>query len=448
MKKLKADFPIFQSKKSQLQQSCGAFLKNDPGIFTPRNGLSKVAAELRGMDPFLRNHNSLKRLIYLDNGATTQKPQCVIDAMTHFYEHDNANVHRGIYLLSQKATMAYEKAHETVARFIGASMEEIIFNGGTTEGLNGLARSLGSNLNVGDEIVLTVMEHHSNLIPWQEIAREKGARLKFIPLTDDYRLDLTKAKELITAKTKIVSVTHMSNVLGTINPISELALLAHAVGAVLVVDAAQSVAHLPINVKELDCDYLVFSGHKMAGPTGIGVLYGKKKLLEKLPPFEYGGGMVKEVTFEKATWNDLPWKFEAGTPPIAEAIGLMAAIEYLEKISMENIATHGHELVQYGLQKMSAISGLILIGPSTVDERGPIFSFTLDGIHPHDVSELLDREGIAVRAGNHCARPLLSVLRGISGEQSTVRASFYIYNDNTDMDALVAAILKIKKRFA
>ncbi len=404
--------------------------------------------ELKKDFPIFQQGGTLKPLIYLDNGATTQKPRCVIDAMSSFYEHTNANVHRGIYLLSQKATMAYEKAHEVVAAFIGASMEEIVFTRGTTEGLNGLARSLGSSLKEGDEIVLTVMEHHSNLVPWQEIARERGAVLKFIHLTDDYRIDLKMARDLITSKTKIVSVTHMSNVLGTINPISELAPIAHRVGAVLIVDAAQSIAHLPINVRELDCDYLVFSGHKMAGPTGIGVLYGKKILLENLSPFEYGGGMVKEVTLEKATWNDLPWKFEAGTPPIAEAIGLMAAIEYLQKVGMEKIEVHGRELVHYGLQRLLMIPGLTLIGPHTVDERAPIFSFTLEGIHPHDVSELLDREGIAVRAGNHCARPLHSLLKGLPGEQSTLRASFFIYNDKADIDALVVAIQKIQARFA
>ncbi len=415
---------------------------------TPLKNNGKLnARELKKDFPIFQQKNS-KPLIYLDNSATTQKPRSVIDAMTYFYEHNNANVHRGIYLLSQKATMAYEKAHQVVAAFIGASPEEVIFTRGTTEALNGLARSLGSRLNAGDEIVLTVMEHHSNLIPWQEIAREKSAVLKFIHLTDDYRLDLRKAKELITSKTKIVSVTHMSNVLGTINPIKELAVMSHVVGAIVVVDAAQSVPHLPVNVRDLDCDYLAFSGHKMCGPTGIGVLYGKKELLEQLPPFEYGGGMVKEVTLETATWNDLPWKFEAGTPPIAEAIGLMAAIEYLQTVGMDKIAAQGYELVQYGLQELSLIKGLTLLGPAVVDRRGPIFSFTLDGIHPHDVSELLDREGIAVRAGNHCARPLLSILKGTNGEQSTVRASFYLYNDKAEIDALVTAIRKIQARFA
>mgnify|MGYP001620080663 FL=1 len=378
-------------------------------------------------------------LIYLDNSSTTQKPVKVIEAIKNYYEQDNANVHRGIYKLAQKSTILYEKAHEVVAGFIGAEFEEVIFTKGTTEGLNLLAYSLGKNLQAGDEIALTEMEHHSNIVPWQQIAQEKGAVIKFIPITKEYRLDLEKAKELITAKTKIVSIVHMSNVLGTINPVKELAELAHTVGAAMIVDAAQSVPHTPINVKGLNCDFLVFSGHKMCGPTGIGVLYGRKELLETMQPFLYGGDMISEVTFEQATWNELPWKFEAGTPNLAGAAGLMAAVEYLQEIGMEQVETHGQELTKYALEKLSTVPGLTIIGPATTENRGPVLSFTIDGIHPHDLSEMLDKKNIAVRGGFHCAMPLFSKLV-VDG---SIRASFYLYNDKEDVDHLVKAVKNI-----
>ena len=389
--------------------------------------------------PILKAEANGKRLIYLDSAATSQKPAKVIDTLKEYYEQDNANVHRGIYKLAQKSTVIYEKAHEVVAKFIGAEFEEIIFTKGSTEGLNLLAYSLGKNLQAGDEIVLSEMEHHSNLVPWQQLAAEKKLVLKFIPLTKEYKLDLKKAQEFITTKTKIISIVHMSNVLGTINPVQEIAAMAHQVGAVMIVDAAQSVPHLPIDVKELDCDFLVFSGHKMCGPTGIGVLYGKKELLEKMPPFLYGGDMISEVTFQKATWNELPWKFEAGTPNMAGAAGLMAAVEYLQNIGMENVAAHAKELTKYALQKLAEIPGLIIIGPKTADLRGPVISFTIDGIHPHDLSEMLDKENIAVRGGFHCAMPLFSKL-GLDGSS---RASFYIYNTKEEVDALVSALQKV-----
>jgi len=384
--------------------------------------------------PILKNG-----LIFLDNSATTQKPRKVIEAVTEYYENENANVHRGIYKLAQKATLQYEKAHEVVAKFIGAEFEEVIFTKGATEGLNLLAYSLGKNLKEGDEIVLTEMEHHSNLVPWQQIATDKGAVLKFIPVTKEHRLDMGKAKELITNKTKIVSVVHMSNVLGTINPVKEIAELAHKVGAVMIVDAAQSVPHMKVNVKELNCDFLVFSGHKMCGPTGIGVLYGRKELLEKMQPFLYGGDMIREVSFEKSTWNDLPWKFEAGTPNMAGAAGLMAAIEYLQEIGMENITTHGQNLTRYALERLSKIPRLTIVGPTNAENRGPVISFNIEGMHPHDVSELLDKANIAVRGGFHCAMPLFSKL-GIDG---SIRASFYLYNTTEDVDRLFEAVLKI-----
>ncbi len=381
----------------------------------------------------------LTNIIYLDNSSTTQKPKQVIEAIKKYYEEDNANVHRGVYKLSLKATIAYEKAHEIVAKFINAKFEEVIFTKGTTESLNLLAYSLGKNLKAGDEIVLTEMEHHSNLVPWQQLAKEKSLILKFIPITAEFRLDMQKARELLTTKTKIVSVTHVSNVLGTINPIKELALLAHEKGAVLIVDGAQSVPHMPINVKELNCDFLAFSGHKMCGPTGIGGLYGKKELLEKMDPFLYGGDMIKEVTFEKSTWNDLPWKFEAGTPPIAGAVGLAAAIEYLQAIGMENIQQHEQELTQYVLKKLSALPHIKLLGPATVQDRAAVFSFTIEGMHPHDVSELLDKANICVRGGHHCAMPLHEKLKA----NGSVRTSLYFYNTREDVNMLIDSIAAI-----
>ncbi|MDP3734418.1 MAG: cysteine desulfurase [Nanoarchaeota archaeon] len=394
--------------------------------------------------PILKTLINGKKLVYLDNSATTQKPKQVIAAMTHFYEHCNANVHRGIYTLSRQATEAYEKSRQIIADFIGASFDEIIFTKGTTESLNLLASSLGKKLQPGDEIVLSEMEHHSNIVPWQQIAKEKKCILKYIPLTAEYTLDLEKAKKIINSKTKIVSVTQMSNVLGTINPITELARIAHAVDAVLIVDGAQSVPHLPVNVQELECDFLAFSGHKMGGPTGIGVLYGKRKLLENMEPFLYGGDMIREVSFDNASWNELPWKFEAGTPSIAQAIGLAAAVQYLQNYGMDKIVEHEKKLTAYALQKLSTIPGLKIIGSAHLDNRGAIFSFTLDGIHSHDVSEILDREGIAVRGGHHCAMPLMSRLQ-LPG---TTRASLYLYNTEKDVDALVTGLKKVQKVFA
>jgi len=408
--------------------------------------LAKLIPNLEkiGLDfPLLARCINGKRIVYLDNGATSQKPDTVISAMNHFYTQDNANVHRGIHQLSQRATMEYENAHQVVADFIGASFEEIIFTRGTTESLNFLAEALTKNLQPGDEIVLSQMEHHSNLVPWLQQAKERKLGIRYIPITKDYHLDMEQAQKIITPKTKIVSITHMSNVLGTINDIPTLAKLAHKVGAVLIVDAAQSVPHLTIDVHDLGCDFLVFSGHKMYGPTGIGVLYGKKRLLEQLNPFQYGGGMIREVTFEYATWNDLPWKFEAGTPPIAEAIGLSAAVGYLTAQGMQHLKEHEQQLTQYTLQKLSEIQGLTIVGPGTTKHRGPVISFTLQGLNPHDVSELLDREGIAVRGGHHCAMPLLNLL----GLEGVTRVSLAIYNTKDDIDQLFEAIHKAVRIF-
>ncbi len=383
------------------------------------------------------------RLIYLDNGATSQKPLKVLNAMNRFYNKYNANVHRGIYKISAQATHAYEEAHRKVAEFIGAGFEEVIFTKGATESINLLAYSLGRELKAGDEIVLSQMEHHSNLVPWQQFAKQKKLVLKFIRITPEHRLDMQHAKELITKKTRIVSITHMSNVLGTINPVKKLAELAHKNSALFVVDGAQSIPHMPIDVKEIDCDFFVFSGHKMLGPTGIGVLYGRKHLLEKMEPFQYGGDMISEVGFEDSKWNELPWKFEAGTPNIAGGIGLGAAVDYLKSVGMKNIREYEEKLTAYALKTLSEIKGVKIYGPTNTTDRGSVISFTVEGIHPHDVATILDRYEIAVRGGHHCAMPLMNLL-GITG---TIRASLSFYNTKEEIDALAAGIKKAQEVF-
>ena len=382
----------------------------------------------------------LKNYVFLDSASSTQKPKQVIKAVSEFYEKSYANIHRGVYDLSEKATEKYEEARAVIAEFIGAKTEEVIFTKGTTEGLNLLATSLGEKLERGDEVVLSIMEHHANLVPWQKL-QKKGIVLKFIPLTENYHLDMEKAKELINTKTKIVSVVQVSNVLGTVNDVKKLGELAHKVGAVMIVDAAQSVPHMKVDVNELGCDFLVFSGHKMLGPSGIGVLYGRRYLLNEMEPYQYGGDMIREVTLGNSTWNDLPWKFEAGTPPIAQAVGLGEAVKYLLKIGISTIEEHEKELTAYALDKLSKIAGLKIIGP--LQKRGAVFSFVLEGIHPHDAAEILNRKKIAVRGGHHCAMPLMKAL-GISG---TTRASFYLYNDKKDVDALVNGIKKVQEIF-
>ncbi|MBI4148986.1 cysteine desulfurase [Candidatus Woesearchaeota archaeon] len=398
---------------------------------------------LRRDFPLLQQQSNGKPLIYLDSASTTQKPASVIQAMSNYYLTMNANIHRGVYRLSQDATAAYEEAHRNVAGFINAGFEEVIFTKSATESLNLLAYTLTKGMLQGEEIVLTQMEHHSNLVPWQQLAKERGLVVKYIRLTPDFRLDMQHAKEMITKRTKVVSVCHMSNVLGTINPITELASLAHAQGAVLVVDGAQGMPHLPVDVKALGCDFYAASGHKMLGPTGIGILYGKKALLEKLPPFLYGGDMIREVSYADSTFNDLPWKFEAGTPNIAEAIGLAAAIDYLRSIGMEQVQQHEMMLTEYALAKLGEMPGVRIIGPATAEQRSGVISFAVDGIHTHDVATVLDSEGIAVRGGHHCAMPLMELL-GLAG---TTRASFSVYNTQEEVDALVAAIQKAQRIF-
>jgi cysteine desulfurase/selenocysteine lyase len=402
------------------------------------------AKKIKNDFPILKNNKYRKNLVYLDNAATSQKPVSVIRAISDYYENYNANVHRGIYKLSEVASVAYEDAHKKVAKFINAEgFDEIVFTRNTTESINLLAYSLLRDLKKGDEIVLSEMEHHSNLVPWQQLAKEHGLKMRFIRFDAGCLLDMKHAKSLITKKTKIVSCTHASNVLGTINPVKELAKLAHSVGALMVVDGAQSAPHMKIDVKDMDCDFFAFSGHKMLGPTGIGVLYGKRHLLSRMRPFLYGGGMISKVTLDDTTFQEPPERFEAGTPDISGAIGLAAAIDYLEKIGIENIRKHDEELTKYAIAELKKIQGVSIYGPSAVKDRSAVISFNIKGIHPHDVAEILDSHGVAVRAGNHCAMPLMHRL-GISG---SARASFYLYNDKSDVDALVSAIKKAKQVF-
>jgi cysteine desulfurase/selenocysteine lyase len=401
---------------------------------------------LRADFPILSRQVHGKPLVYLDNAATTQKPTQVLDAFDGFYREHNANVHRGLHALSMEASEMYEAAHETVADFIGAKgMEEIVFTQGTTDSINLVAYAYGLNeLGKGDDVVGTVMEHHSNFVPWQQITRMRGATFKHIPITKDGHLDMEAAKKLITNRTRLVTVTAASNVLGTINPIRELADLAHERNALLLVDAAQSVPHMPTDVARLDADLLAFSGHKMLGPTGIGVLYGKRDVLDAMKPFRYGGEMIRRVTFEESRWNDLPWKFEAGTPIIAPGIGLAAAIDYLERLGMDNVREHEVALTRYALRRLKELPGLKVYGPQKAEERSGLAAFTLGDVHAHDVADLLDREGIAVRAGHHCAQPLATLLDVVS----TARASFYVYNHEKEVDGLVDALEGIQRLFA
>ena len=380
-----------------------------------------------------------KSLVYLDSAATTQKPQQVIDAVSYFYSNYNANVHRGIYELSMKATEAYEFARQNIAKFINApDWRSIVFTGGTTESINLVAYSWArKNLQKGDEILITEMEHHSNIVPWQLVAKEIGIILKYIPVNIDGTLDLANLDELITNKTKLVSVIHQSNVFGTINPIKKIINRAKQVGAITVIDAAQSIPHGHVDVQDLDCDFLAFSGHKMLGPTGIGVLYGKTGLLDSMPPFMGGGDMINSVTMTESTWNDIPYKFEAGTPNIAQAIGLGAAIDYINEIGLTNINNYVKHLLKNALEKLQTIDGLTIYGHQ-VGESSSVISFNLESVHPHDLAQFLDQDGIAVRAGHHCAQPIMDKL----GVSSTIRASFYLYNTEEEIDKLCASLKK------
>ncbi len=397
---------------------------------------------IKSQFPIFENHPDL---VYLDSAASTQTPQIVLDAMNEYYTQYRANIHRGLYDLSARATEKYEEAREKVAGFIGAETNEVIFTSGTTHGLNLLARGLCKNLKAGDNIVLTRLEHHANLVPWQEYAQEKGVELRFIELNDNYELDINSAKQLIDKNTKVVSFSLVSNVLGTITiaNIPEIFKYAQSVGAITVVDAAQAMAHMGPDVKVLDCDFLVFSGHKMYGPTGIGVLYGKKERLEQLEPFFYGGDMIREVTYEKSSWADIPERFEGGTPNIAGAIGLGAAVDFIQSIGILNIIDHEVRLQEKLFEELNKIDGLKIIGPEFGEPRIGVVSFTLEGIHPHDIAEILNRDNVCIRAGHHCAMPLMKKL-DLSG---TSRISIGMYNTEEDIEKCVAAIQKVKTIF-
>ena len=400
-------------------------------------------ATLRADFPILdRTVRGGKRLVYLDNAASSQKPNVVIDALADYYRRYNANVHRGIHTLSEEATDEYEKARRKIQRFINAkSPEELVFVRNTTEAINLVAYSYGERLREGDEILLTEMEHHSNLVPWQMLADRKGARLKFIPLNDDGTLDLDKLGGLLTDRTRIVALTHMSNVVGTINPVEEITRRAHEAGAVVLLDAAQSVPHLPVDVQAIGADFLAFSGHKMLGPMGIGVLYGRREVLESMPPFLGGGNMIMMVELEHSTWNELPDKFEAGTPDAGGAIALGVAVDYLSAVGMENVRRHEREITDYALEVLMGIEDLALYGPKSADGRGGVLAFNFADIHPHDLGTLLDRDGVAIRAGHHCCQPLMRRL----GQVATARASFYLYNTRDEVDALAAALGNARK---
>ncbi len=384
------------------------------------------------------------KLVYLDSTATAQKPLAVIAAMDEFYRRSNANIHRGVHALAEESTMLYEQAREKIAKFINAaSPRQVIYTRNATESLNLVAYSWGrANLKAGDLVILTEMEHHSNLVPWQILATERGLRLEFIPVTADGLLDLDEYKKLLQQSPKLVSFTHMSNVLGTINPAVEMIQLAHTAGAMTVVDGAQSVPHFKVDVQALDVDFLVFSAHKMVGPTGIGVLYGKTALLEAMPPFLGGGDMIKEVKLRSFRPNDLPYKFEAGTPAIAEAVGFGAACDYLSSLGMDEIAAHEHTITEYALERLEEVPGLKLFGPSA-EKKGGVAAFTMQGVHPHDVAQIVDGLGVAVRAGHHCAQPLHEKF----GLPATSRASFYLYTTKGEIDTLVEGLYRVKEYF-
>ena len=397
---------------------------------------------------FARKVRGGNPLIYLDSGATSQKPESVISAEANFYRTINAAVHRGAHLLAEEASEAYESARANVAKFIGANTDEVVFTKSATESLNMVAYSLGNqgstpHISAGDEIVVSEMEHHANLIPWQQLAKRTGAKLTWFSITKDGRLDLSDISKVITKKTRIVAITHQSNVFGTIVPLTEITKAAHSVGALVVLDACQSAPHFAIDVKKLDVDFLAFSGHKTLGPTGVGVLWGKAEVLEKLEPALFGGSMVDSVTMEGATWASAPRKFEAGVPNMAQAVGLSAAIDYLNIVGMDKIFEHEQELTQQLLTGLSKISGVNVVGPLDMKDRGGVISFTVDGVHPHDVGQVLDQYGIAVRTGHHCAWPLMKKLNLVG----TTRASFHLYNDSDDINALLEAIEKVKSYF-
>jgi len=402
-------------------------------------------AKIREDFPILQRQVNGKPLVYFDNAATSQKPKQVIEALDKYYREYNANIHRGIHKLAEEATLAHEEAREKVAKFINAGRtEEIVFTRNATEALNLVAFAWGrANIKQGDKIVLTIMEHHSNIVPWQQLAKEKGATVEFIKIDDEGLLRQDEIHELIDERTKIVCVAHASNVLGTVNPVKEITRTAHRFGSLTLIDAAQSVPHMPVDARDMDCDFLAFSGHKMLGPTGIGVLYGKSKHLDSMPPFLCGGEMIKEVHTTGATWKELPYKFEAGTPNVEGAIGLGVSIDYLRKIGMKNVHDHEREITGYALRRMGEIEGTTVYGPKDVGKRVGVISFNLGDIHAHDLASIMDEEGIAIRSGHHCAQPLMEFLQ----IPAASRASFYIYNTNQEVNVFIDALEKARKLF-
>ncbi len=413
----------------------------DTGHVSSGLDIEKIRADFSILDQKINGH----RLVYLDNAATTQKPRVVINALIDFYRKNNANIHRGLHTLAERSTEAFERTRAHVARFIGeVSAEEVIFTKGATESINLVAYTWGeANVKAGDEIVISEMEHHANFVPWVVLAQRKGAVIKRFPITVCGHLDLSDIDHIITPRTKLVAISHVSNVLGTINPIAELAARAKQVGAVMLADGAQAVPHMPIDVRALGVDFYAFSAHKMLGPTGVGILYGKREILEKMPPFNLGGEMIREVGFDRITFNDLPWKFEAGTPNIADVIAFDAALSYLDLIGMDIVRAHEIAITNYAIEKLSEIKGIEIQGPLETATRGGAVSFTDPNIHPHDISTFLDSRGIAIRAGHHCAQPLMKSLRKVA----TARASMYIYNDRDDIDALCEALIEMRKYF-
>lgn len=395
--------------------------------------------------PILSERINDQRLVYLDNAATSQKPRVVINRLIEYYRKMNSNIHRGLHTLAERSTEAYEATRSHTARFIGGVRpEEIIFTRGTTESINLVAYTWGEqNIREGDEILITEMEHHANFVPWFMLAKRKNAVLKHLPITVCGHLDLSNIEDQITEKTKLVAVSHMSNVLGTVNPVAKIAEIAHRKGALILADGAQAVPHMPVDVKNLDVDFYAFSSHKMLGPTGVGVLYARKRLLEEMPPFNFGGEMIREVGFDRITWADLPHKFEGGTPNIGDVIAFDAALSYLEELGMANIYEHDRKITEYAINRLNEVKGLEIQGPQDTIERGSAISFTDPDIHPHDISTFLDYNGIAIRAGHHCAQPLMKSM----GKVATARASFYIYNDNADVDALAEALMEMRRYF-
>jgi cysteine desulfurase/selenocysteine lyase len=401
--------------------------------------------KIRADFPILRRKIGGKPLVYLDNAATSQKPKAVIDAIDRYYHEYNANVHRGVHRLSEEATVAFEQSREEFARFIGAkAAKEIIFVRNATEALNLVALSWArANLKSGDRILLTEMEHHSNIVPWQMLAKEKGLRIDYVEIRDDGILNWENFEQLIKESPKVLSLAHVSNALGTINPVRQMAREAHKVGATVIVDAAQSVPHMPVDVADLECDFLAASGHKMLAPTGIGMLYGRQDLLDHMEPLMGGGEMIKEVHLQDARWNDLPWKFEAGTPNIEGVIGLGVAVDYLTKLGMQNVREHEKDVTRYAIERLAGVKGLVLYGTREIEKRGAVISFNLGDIHAHDLATVLDTQGIAIRSGQHCAQPLMERLK----VPATSRASFYIYNTRREVDILVRALEKARKMF-